>query len=165
MGTKGLKLQSMINLKYKDWSSDLDLYFSLFISLKDNEEPMRELISKYYDDSEIDNIMGKISDLRDSIVVEKGVTLPYSYVPSKLISRYGSIDSTVMFELSDFYNSWIRKENEALGIDIEKGYEYWKEHHIAGYILERDGAYWNDEKAKYVEDWCTTGMCALKMVR
>lgn len=158
MGTKGLKLQSMINLRYKDWSSDLDLYFNLFMSLEDNIDAMRDLIAKYYDSSEIDGIMSKISDLRNSISVKKNVTLSYSYVPSKLISRYGSLDSTVMFELNDFYDKWMDKESKDLGIDISKGYEYWKEHHIAGYILERNGAYWNDDRAKEIEKWCIDGM-------
>lgn len=157
MGTRGLKVQSSIHLKYNDWSADLDSYFNLFINLDKNMDSMRSLIAKYYDESDIDNIMSKIVNLRQNVDIGSG-TLPYSYVPSKLISRYGSLDSSVMFELDDFYEKWMDDESKNLNIDIHQGYQYWKQHHIAGYILERNGAYWNEERAKKVEDWCNVGM-------
>lgn len=162
-GNGGLKTQCVEHLNSKDWSEDLDIYFNLLkhYSEGNNKENMKNLLSKYYKDNELDNVISMIEDLVFDILPPKipdTYVLSYEYVPYKLIGRYGSIDSSVLFELKEFYDKWMDEEGKKLGIDLHKGYRYWMEHHIAGYILERNGVYWNDEKAQKVEDWCTQGM-------
>lgn len=162
-GNGGLKVQCVEHLDSKDWSEDLDVYFNLLkhYSEEDNKIKMRNLLSKYYEGNELEKVIGLVEDLVFDILPPKipdSYVLSYEYVPYKLIGRYGSIDSSVLFELKDFYDKWMDEEGKKLGIDLHKGYRYWMEHHIAGYILERNGVYWNDEKAQKVESWCTQGM-------
>lgn len=168
-GNGGLKAQSVMNLGYFDWSEDLDTYFNLLVNLdKDsNEEKMKVLMSKYYEGYDLDNIMDRINSFYyDELpYISYSKTLSYEYVPYKLISRYGSIDSSIMFELRDFYYEWMDREGKNLGIDLYQGYKYWMMHHIAGSMMESNGAYWNDEKATIVEKWCSDGLReSLKML-
>lgn len=158
-GNGGLKAQSVLNLKYKDWSADLDRYFSYLIDFVNKKDEMKELISEYYSGDELDNVMDLIEDVYFNKLPSKpSGTISYEYVPYKLIGRYGSIDSSVLFELKDFYDKWMKEEGEKLGIDLFRGYRYWMMHHYCGYTLEKNGAYWNDERAQKVEDWCNNGM-------
>lgn len=159
-GNGGLKAQSVMNLGYKDWSADLDKYFSYLLDFNNKKEEMRALLLQYYSQSEIDDLIVRVEDVYNNEVSSKskGETLSYEYVPYKLIGRYGSIDSSVLFELKHFYYKWMDSEGEKLGIDLHKGYRYWMMHHYCGYTLEKNGAYWNEEKAQQIEDWCNDGM-------
>ena len=157
-GNGGLKIQCQMNLNCKDWSEDLDTYFVYLKDFYNNKSKMRVLISKYYDRNELDDIMDKIEKIYNDENTFKNNIISYGLVPYKLIGKYGGIDSSVLFDLLDFYNKRIDKYNKELGIDLHKGYEYWMKHHIAGYTLERNGAYWNDEIASDVEKWCSDGM-------
>lgn len=156
-GNGGLKAQSMMNLGYKDWSEDLDKYFRFLID--EDMSSMRSLLSEYYTDENLDNIMDIISRINvKDLERGQGNTISYGYVPCNLISRYGSIDSSVLFDLENFYDEWMEKESSKLGIDLKRGYKYWMQHHIAAYNLEKNGAYWNESKVSVVEEWCNTGM-------
>lgn len=162
-GNGGLKAQCVEHLNHKDWSEDLDIYFDLLkhYTEEGNKDRMKVLVSKYYEEDEIESIIEKIETVVFDILPDRipdNYVISYEFVPYKLIGRYGSIDSSVLFELKDFYDKWMDNEGEKLGIDLHKGYRYWMQHHIAGYILERNGVYWNDDKAQKVEDWCTEGM-------
>ena len=159
-GNGGLKMQSMMHLKYEDWSEDLDTYFDLVkIYEKDGvSDKVRKLLSKYYDDNDsLDNICKIVENVALNDIKSKG-TNSYGLVPSLLIGRYGSIDASVLFELKEFYDNWMVEEGNNLSIDLFKGYKYWMEHHYAGYILERNGVYWNEEVASRIDKWCRDGM-------
>lgn len=157
-GSGGLKAQSVEHLNYNDWSEDLDLYFSYLVDYENNKDNMINLLSKYYED--INDIISKVENIVFNVIpiLPKDEVISYEYVPCKIISRYGSIDSSVLFELKNFYYNWMNKESERLGIDLYKGYKYWMMHHYCGYILEKNGAYWNNEKASKIEDWCNSNM-------
>lgn len=159
-GNGGLKAQSVMNLGYKDWSADLDRYFSYLLDYENKKDDMKDLLLQYYEESEIEDLLSKVEDVYFNELVSRSSndTLSYEYVPYKLIGRYGSIDSSVLFELKSFYDDWMNREGETLGIDLHKGYRYWMMHHYCGYTLERNGAYWNDKKAQEIEDWCNEGM-------
>lgn len=167
-GNGGLKKQAQLHLKYEDWSKDLDDYAEEIKTYKKDKEnclnKIKKILLKYYDDSEIDYVMCLVKYYAEDII-PSSKEFSYGFVPSKLIARYGSIDSSVLFDLKDFYVNWMERESKNLEIDLFKGYEYWKMHHYAGYVLERNGAYWNDDKAKVIEKWCIDGkLNALKSI-
>lgn len=165
-GNGGLKRQCVLNLHSEDWSKDLDRYIKLMNTIsasskkseysEETESELRELLSKYYSGALLDNIVNLAIDFAINVIPDSP-SFSYEFVPRKLISRYGSIDSSILFELRDFYFKWMDEEGEKLGINLRTGYKYWLWHHYSGYILERNGAFWNEEKAKKVEDWCNTG--------
>lgn len=164
-GSMGLKNLCKVNLGLEDWSKDLDDYFVLLRSLdepnKDNRMKLKAMMSKYYDGEELENIMKLIENLYEHIKVTgeiKNEVLSYEYVPYKLIGRYGSLDASNMFGLRDFYVKKMKEESKILGINMFKGFELWQKHHIAGAILEMNGAYWNDKKAEELGKWCTETM-------
>lgn len=161
VGHRGLKEQSVTHLNYKDWSRDLDSYFRYVTNYDNNGRcNMVALLSKYYEGNELTSIMNEVDNFVSSTLPTLDIkqTISYEYVPCNLIGRYGSIDSSVLFELKAFYEDWMDKEGSELGINLHQGYEYWMRHHYCGYVLEKNGAYWNDEKADKLEEWCTTGM-------
>jgi len=160
-GNGGLKEQCMLHLSSKDWSEDLDTYVSAIKSYKADREnallKARAVLGKYYKKDALDIIMRDVERYAEDII-PNAPEFSYGFIPCKLIARYGSIDSSILFELKDFYENWMKNEGEKLGINLFTGYKYWKMHHYAGYVLERNGAYWNDDKAKVVEKWCEDGM-------
>lgn len=157
-GNGGLKMQCQMNLGIKDWSEDLDKYFELLTDFKNQKDNMRSLLSKYYFGDKLDEIMVMVEDIANNHETFKNQVISYGNVPSELIGKYGGTDSSVLYDLNDFYDRKMNEESEKLGIDLFKGYGYWMKHHIAGYTLERNGAFWNESIAKEVEDWCNKGM-------
>lgn len=158
-GNGGLKIQCQMNLNTKDWSKDLDLYMQHFRTFNKNQEPMIDLLKVYYTDNEIEKLLPLIKELciSDDVYENGGKVISYGVVPYKLIGKYGGIDASILFDLLDFYKKRISDLNHELGIDLMIGYKYWMNHHFAGYTLERNGAYFNEEKASEVEDWCNKG--------
>jgi len=158
-GNGGLKAQCVMNLNYFDWSEDLDNYFKYLSDYNNNVSEMNILMSKYYSGTGLINIIQLIEHLSIKLKSEKKVkVISYGNVPLELISRYGSTDSSILFELRDFYREWMVRENEILDIDLNIGYKYWMMHHRAGIDLEMNGAHWNDKRATIVENWCEEGM-------
>lgn len=155
-GNGGLKIQSVMHLNYADWSEDVDLYFSYISDLDTYYKELCTLLLKYYDESEIPHLIELIKQIPKSEFSRD--TMSYEYIPYKVIGTYGGTDATVLFDLRDFYMDWMKKDSELLGVDLYKGYRYWMDHHYAGYILERNGACWNDKKASEVEVWVKKGM-------
>lgn len=161
-GNGGLKAQSVEYLKYNDWSEDLDKYFTYLTTFSKPgiREEMESLLSNYYSGDDLISIMSTVEDIALNVVskLPAGKVISYEYVPHKLIGRYGSIDSSVLFELKKYYEDWMDREGSELGINLHQGYKYWMMHHYCGFILERNGAFWNDKKATEIENWCNTGM-------
>ena len=159
-GTRGLKTQAVTHLNYEDWSEDLDKYMDYVTNYAKCEEDIKNLLSNYYEDEyELDNVINLLANSVDTFEYQQGAdVLSYGYVPYRLIARYGSIDASVLFELWDYYETWMKKESDLLGINLKQGYEYWMQHHYAGYTLEKNGAYWNDDKAEEMYQWCLKGL-------
>ena len=155
-GNAGLKMQSVMHLGYDNWSDDVQIYFKFVRELSKYENKMKKLLAKYYDEKDIPDLITAMYNIPEEELNRDVIS--YEYIPYKLVGAYGSLDSTVLFGLRDFYFDWMKKESDELGINLFKGYDYWQKHHYAGYTLERNGAYWNDEIATEVENWCKSGM-------
>lgn len=154
-GNGGLKMQSVMYLGYDNWSDDVQLYFDYIKNIDKYWFELISLLKGYYDETEIDHLLSLIKQIPEDEL--KRDVISYEYIPYKLVGKYGALDVTVLFDLKDYYLDWIKKENEALGIDLIQGYRYWMDHHYAGYVLERNGAYWNEDKVKEIEEWCING--------
>ena len=157
-GNGGLKIQCSMNLGIDDWSADLDLYFKLFKSLDKSTDSIKKLLLNYYSEHEFGSLLELLNAAYNNPDNFNNKVISYGLVPYKLIGKYGGTDSSVLFDLKRYYDDLINKYNTELGIDLNKGYSYWMKHHKSGYIMERNGAYWNDEKADELEKWCQDGM-------
>lgn len=157
-GNGGLKIQCEMNLNCKDWSEDLDTYFDYLRDFKNKRSQMIVLLSKYYTREELPYIIDLVNKCYEDHNGKFNKVISYGLVPYKLIGKYGGIDSSILFDLKEFYQKEIEKYNKELGIDLNKGYQYWMKHHIAGYTLEKNGAFWNDDVATEIEDWCNKGL-------
>lgn len=157
-GSRTLKSQVKEKCQYKDWSLDLDAYFVLFRLLNKPEKQieMKTLLSKYYTDpDELNDILNQTietyNDIKDTLSSTKVIS--YEYVPCKLIGKYGSLDSSSLFELKDKYQDDIERWNKAFNIDLNKGFDLWQKVHIAHVIMEMNGLYFNDKKAEKLNVW------------
>ena len=157
-GNGGLKIQCEMNLNCKDWSEDLDTYFDYLRDFKNKRSQMVVLLSKYYTREELPYIIDLVNKCYEDHNGKFNKVISYGLVPYKLIGKYGGIDSSILFDLKEFYQKEIENYNKELGIDLNKGYQYWMKHHIAGYTLEKNGAFWNDDVATEIEDWCNKGL-------
>lgn len=157
-GNGGLKIQCEMNLNCKDWSEDLDTYFDYLRDFKNKKSQMIVLLSKYYNQQELSYIIDLVNKCYEDHNGKFNKVISYGLVPYKLIGKYGGIDSSILFDLKEFYRKKIEDYNKELGIDLNKGYQYWMKHHIAGYTLEKNGAFWNDNVATEIENWCNNGL-------
>jgi len=155
MGGRGLKAQCSLHLGYKDWSKDLDIYLDAIQDLKHKKGTVVKTLLKYYNKAEVVNLMQileqKIQDDPDCISRD---VVSYGLAPYKLIGKYGGIDAEVLFPLYDYYEDQINKMSAEMNIDLHKGLDYWMKHHLAAYVLERNGAYWDEQEAQKVSAWC-----------
>lgn len=157
-GSRTLKRQVYMKCEYKDWSEDLDLYFTLFRSLNkpDKQIEMKKLLSNYYPDpNELNDILNQVietyNDIKDTLSATKVIS--YEYVPCRLIGKYGSLDSSSLFQLKNKYQDDIDYWNKAFDIDLNKGFDLWQKVHIAHIIMEMNGLYFNDKKAERLNIW------------
>jgi len=154
-GHGGLKEQATTLLGIEDWSKDLDNYFDMIRDFYNSKERLHTLLSKYYVVNEIESVMDKIEKLVNS---DTTYGVSYGDVPCNLISKYGAEDSCILFALKDYYFTRILNENQVFGINLMYGYRVWMKHHYCGYLLEKNGAFWNERKASELERWCNTTM-------
>lgn len=156
-GSRTLKQQYCNKVNDVDWSQDLDLYFKLFKSLNKPEIQieMKTLLSKYYEIDELDDILNKVIERYEDLktILSSTKVLSYENVPYKLIGRYGSLDSSSLFELRECYYSEIEEKNALLDIDLMKGFDLWQKIHIAHVMMEMNGLYFNDKKAQKLDNW------------
>lgn len=130
-------IQSMINY---DSSNKWKLSFD------ESVENFKEICYKYYTIDETSHLL--------DLIVEKGKwhvdtltpiprVLPYSYIPYRIICKYGALDAIATIDIRDHYVKWMKKESTE-EVDLFKGYEVILKQMYAGYVLERNGAYWNE---------------------
>ena len=158
-GNRSLKYQVSHKLNKKDWSVDLDQYRELFGKLNKDENiaSMKILLSKYYKEDEIDDILNKViqryKELNEAGQISNKIFLSYEHIPYKLIGKYGSLDSSSLFLLKEHYAAEIEDKNQIHGIDLWKGFDLWSKVHIAHVIMEMNGFYFNDKKAEKLNVW------------
>lgn len=113
-----------------------------------------EVVGKYYEGTEYDDILDKIS--REIIArVTSGHTgiLSYGTVPMKIITQYGAMDSVGTKDLNKYMDKKIEEYSAQLGINLKQGYEYMKQHYMSGTWMELSGLYWNDDVALAEKKW------------
>ena len=113
-------------------------------------DKFKSICYKYYNVEEVNHLI--------ELIIEKGrvyadkksappKVLPYSFIPYRIICKYGALDSIATVDIYDHYTNWMRRESTP-EVDLFKGYEIILKQMYAGYILERNGIYWNEEVAR-----------------
>ena len=125
------------------------------LSDKDKEEisdvifKLKQTVVDLYSEEEILRLGEEIFN-RLLIVEEQGGvlddTIPYNWIPDKILSSYGAIDSLSTYHLYNYYNDIMDKESTE-NVNLHKGYRLWLEHIYVAYMMERNGMYWNEEVA------------------
>lgn len=121
---------------------------------KESVSNILEVVSKYYEGTEYDDIIDQIS--REVVArVTSGHTgiLSYGTVPMKIITQYGAMDSVGTKDLNQYMDKKIKEYSAQLGINLNQGYEYMKQHYMSGTWMELSGLYWNDDVAKAEKKW------------
>lgn len=121
---------------------------------KESVSNILDVVGKYYEGTEYDNIIDHIS--REVIArVTSGHTgiLSYGTVPMKIITQYGAMDSVGTKDLNQYMDKKIEEYSAQLGINLKQGYEYMKQHYMSGTWMELSGLYWNDDVANAEKKW------------
>lgn len=171
----GLKWQAKYNLGYDEWESDKDLFLQFatplvnlwltsdrqFVGLDSSDANMLRdlLVSVGYDDPDeiIKLLYEKSMKFYDETWDGYEVSLlSYSLMPYKLISKYGAMDAVATYHLWNYYNLKMSVDSDpSIDLNLFKGYEVLKKQQYAGYILERNGMYWDEEYVQEVDKWIT----------
>lgn len=108
---------------------------------------MRDVIGRYYDEDETERMMSLVSE-RFLEGFDGGWTgiIPYSWIPKRILCKYGATDSLATFDL---YDHFMRRfdEDSTDEVDLHKGYYYDLMEHYTGYELMLAGIHWDDEQA------------------
>lgn len=163
-----------------------DLYVSTVANNKDEptksqkwkKSGFEDVLGKYYEGDELSNVCQLVFDRLDEIRSRPDVdsddpehfadyNFSYAYIPYKLISKYGGLDVSSLFDLQDYQQEAARREEKEMGIDLQVGYEHWLKNHYAAYVLERNGVYWDEKRVKELEDWCISSQlnCLKVLIR
>lgn len=116
---------------------------------------IRDTVSKYYEtDTDYSIIIELIGD-EIVALIESNFDGPFSYgfIPMRIITRYGAMDSVGTMDLNDYLDRKIAEVSKDLGIDLRNGYEYMRRHYESGTWMELNGLYWNDEVANTEKKW------------
>lgn len=123
------------------------------LSDEDKEEisaTIHKLKSPLYDlytDPEIHEIGYLLTEKIIKTVNQGGIldsTIPYNYIPDRVLSKYGAVDSLATYDLCDFFEEMMDNESTDL-VDLHLGYRNWLESMYVAYIMERNGMCWNEE--------------------
>lgn len=151
------KLYSISN-EYHGTASSLIVDMSAIFQVLVQSDSMTENV--------LDNIVKKFIEI-GKVGLDTNV-IPYSLIPSNVISKYGAMDSISTYELDDYMNVAMDNKskeindrvykitNEDLHFDLKVGYHNVKKQFFAGINLEMAGAKWNDDVANYEYDWYNT---------
>ena len=108
---------------------------------------IKESTLRYYTEDEFEQLVPEIS--RKFVEgYDNGFTqvIPYSWVPQRMLCKYGATDSLATFDL---YNYFMRRfdEDSTDEVDLHKGYYYDLMEHNTGYELMLAGIHWDDDSA------------------
>ena len=128
---------------------------------------IRDVCLKYYvGDTDYSIIMELVGNELVALV-DAGYNGPFSYgfIPMRVITKYGAMDSVGTHDLNDYLNNQMKEYSEELNIDLNVGYDYMKRHYVSGTWMEMSGLYWNNEVAeqekKWYEDQCMKAAMAM----
>lgn len=107
---------------------------------------MVNLISEFYKEDEYDKIDSLVTEsILGRIERNDYSFVSYGLVPIQIIAPYGALDAVATIELKNYYYKYMEEESKTLDLDLFKGYSNWMKHFKMAYIMERNGAYWNEE--------------------
>ncbi|AMM44908.1 DNA polymerase [Bacillus phage SP-15] len=111
---------------------------------------MVKLIERFYTTEEefnlIDGLVAKA--INDRLEKDDYSFVSYGLVPMKIIAPYGALDAVATVDLKKYYYKRMKEESETLGLDLLQGYSNWMKHFKMAYVMERNGAFWNEELVK-----------------
>ena len=112
------------------------------------------LIRNYYpEDSEFAEIMNSIGKEMVNLVESNNFGfMPYSSVPSRLLSKYGAIDAVGTRELFDNLSDRLNKESTS-DVNLWEGYRIMKAQFRVAVSMEMNGLYWDDNVAESEYKW------------
>lgn len=149
-----LKSEGLLNLyyTYQSKESELDKRSAEVYSTLDS---MLRVVRNYYTEegefTHIVNLMGE--ELVSLIESRYSGPISFSVIPSKVVSAYGAMDAVATQDLYDHLCNRMARESKELGIDLFRGYGYWKGHFTVATHMEMSGLYWNDKVAQEAENW------------
>lgn len=136
-----------------DLSTNLDNPFTLYTFKKDVQSTIdyyvnqfKRLLLDYYAQDEIDFIGKLISEKLVYCINNGGVqdsVIPYNWIPDRMLSKYGALDSIATYDLKDYFFNRMTNESTST-VNLFKGYNLWLQHMYVAYIMERNGLYWNE---------------------
>ena len=128
---------------------------------------IRDVCLKYYvGDNDYSIIMELVGNELVALI-DAGYDGPFSYgfIPMRIITKYGAMDSVGTHDLNDYLNNQMKEYSKELNIDLNVGYDYMKRHYVSGTWMEMSGLYWNNEVAeqekKWYEDQCMKAALAM----
>ena len=111
------------------------------------ENSVRDPVLRYYSGDEFEQLVPEISK-KFVEGYDNGFTqvIPYSWIPKRMLCKYGAIDSLATFDL---YNYFLKRfdEDSTDEVDLRKGYYYDLMEHNTGYELMLAGIHWDDDSA------------------
>lgn len=138
------------------WSDMKDMLerFQVFDNRKRNVAiaswKMIKLISQFYTTEEEFNHIDRLiaSAINDRLERDDYSFVSYGLVPIKIIAPYGALDAVGTVDLKKYYYKRMEDESKDLDLDLFRGYQNWMKHFKMAYVMERNGAYWNEELVK-----------------
>lgn len=151
---KVLLSQGLIGLRetYNEKANSLDKRST---ECAENLEKLVNVISRYYyNEGELEHILSLLQVELLSLIEARFTGMPsYGIVPSKIITAYGAMDAVATQDLYRHLCERMDKESSELGIDLFKGYNYWKGHFTVASFMEMSGIFWDDDIANELETW------------
>ena len=127
------------------------------------EKGIRDSVLRYYSEDEFEKLVPEISK-KFVEGYDNGFTqvIPYSWVPKRMLCKYGATDSLATFDL---YNYFLKRfdEDSTDEVDLHKGYYYDLMEHNTGYELMLAGIHWDDDSA--TRDYKVYSTMMLKSLR
>ena len=166
-GFRGIVSRGLFGLKKFSWIIDYvksgESIFNIinndnFISMNStDQEEIRSYVDQIkspivdlYDCDELLDVGERISEKFVTVLQNGGIedsTIPYNWIPDRLLSQYGAVDSLATYDLCEYFESIMDKESNDK-IDLHRGYHNWLEHMYVAYVMERNGLHWDEETAK-----------------
>ena len=112
-------------------------------------EEIVSVLKKYYSKEELPNLLESFSK-KILYGIENGLlgnVIPYNWIPSRMLERYGAADAVATYDLKEYYEERFRTESTK-EVDLKKGYRYMLMEHYVGYKLMLAGMAWNDKVAQ-----------------
>lgn len=112
-------------------------------------EEIVSVLKNYYSEGELPKLL-KIFSERILYGFENGLlgnVIPYNWIPSRMLERYGAADAVATYDLKKYYEGRFKAESTK-EVDLKKGYRYMLMEHYVGHKLMLAGMAWDDKVAQ-----------------